>query len=112
MAESTLHPDAVAALSHGNHGAPKDILGVHSLDAKNIVVRAFRPSAKDLYLIDGSKKTSKKIAMERLDEVGFFEISLAGNPDKFSYSLLEVTKDGQEYTFKDPYAFPPLLSDF
>jgi 1,4-alpha-glucan branching enzyme len=112
MTETKVHPDAIAALSHGNHGAPKDILGVHSLDAKKIVVRAFRPTAKELFLVDESKKSPKKLAMERLNGSGVFEVNLAGTLDKFTYSLLETTTDGYEFSFKDPYAFPPLLTDF
>lgn len=45
------HPDAIAALCYGDHGAPFDILGAHRLDSTTLIVRALRPDARDLTLI-------------------------------------------------------------
>jgi 1,4-alpha-glucan branching enzyme len=110
--EAKLHPDAIAAVSFGNHGAPYEVLGVHQVDEGQIVVRAFRPTAKELFVIDEAATKSKKLAMERLNEHGFYTVTLKGKADNFKYSLLEVTYQDKEYTFKDPYSFPLTISEY
>jgi 1,4-alpha-glucan branching enzyme len=108
----TLHPDAIAAISYGNHGTPYAVLGVHKLDEKQLIVRALRPNAKELYVIDETTKTPKKLAMEDVNEHGLFTLTLNGNIDKFKYSLLEVNYQDKEYSFKDPYSFPLTITEF
>jgi 1,4-alpha-glucan branching enzyme len=110
--EAKLHPDAIAAVSFGNHGAPYEVLGVHQVDEGQIVVRAFRPTAKELFVIDEAATKNKKLAMERLNEHGFYTVTLKGKADNFKYSLLEVTYQDKEYTFKDPYSFPLTISEY
>ncbi|MDQ7035453.1 MAG: hypothetical protein Q9P01_11625, partial [Anaerolineae bacterium] len=90
MMAETLHPDAIAAISTGNHGAPYDVLGVHKLDDKQITIRVFRPTAKELYLVNETLKKPKKIAMERVNEHGFYTVTLKGHIEKCKYSLLEI----------------------
>ena len=94
-----LHPDAIAALVHANHGNPRDILGLHSIGEEKLVIRAFRPTAKQLFLIDETAKSTKKMAMEIRNEAGFFELELAGNSEKFAYSFLEINHEGKEIAF-------------
>ncbi|MEO1290511.1 MAG: hypothetical protein AAFV93_22435, partial [Chloroflexota bacterium] len=69
----TLHPDAIAALVHADHGTPQDILGPQQVSPKKIIVRAFRPEAKALFIVDERKAKSTDIAMEMIDENGLFE---------------------------------------
>lgn len=111
MAE-TLHKDIISAIINGSHGAPMDILGVHQVDEKMLVVRAFRPMAHKLFLIDESKKKATKIEMKRLSEEGFFELSLEGKVDDFKYSLAEMNYGDVEFKFNDPYAYPLSITDF
>jgi len=107
-----LHPDAIAALVHADHGSPRDILGAQQISPRKMVVRAFRPTAKELYLLDERKSKVDKIEMTKIDDAGLFEASLSGTVDKLVYSLTEITHEKNEYTFKDPYAYPLFLSEF
>ncbi|MEO1290812.1 MAG: 1,4-alpha-glucan branching protein GlgB, partial [Chloroflexota bacterium] len=79
---------------------------------KKIIVRAFRPEAKALFIVDERKAKSTDIAMEMIDENGLFEASLTGTVEKLVYSLKQVSYDDVETTFKDPYAYPFLLTEF
>ena len=103
----SLHPDAINALVHGDHGAPFDVLGLHPLDDETVVVRAFRPTAKNLYLVVGNEQHE----MARIRDEGLFEIQFKGKPD-LKYRLRSTTFDGREEVFDDPYICPPLWTDF
>jgi 1,4-alpha-glucan branching enzyme len=106
-----LHPDAIAALSNGSHGQPFDVLGMHQVNNGTIAIRAFRPAAKALYLIDETNKKAGKKQMERLNDMGFFEIEVEAKADTFQYHLSEVTYEDAEVEFQDPYRFPLTLTD-
>ncbi len=106
------HPDAITAISNGYHGAPFEILGSHRIDTDTLSIRAFRPTAKELYLIDTSKKTPRKLAMEQVDDRGFFMIDLVTKLDDFPYHFVEIGYDNNETEFYDPYAYEPLLTEY
>ena len=53
---SAIHPDAIASLLSGDHGAPFDLLGPHPVSDNQVSIRAFRPSAQSLTLIDEQTK--------------------------------------------------------
>ncbi len=103
-----IHPDALNALLYADHGAPFEILGVHSAGEGQVSVRAIRPYAESLTLImaDGTRHPMTKLRNE-----GFFEVTLSA-PESFRYRLEAAFADGALDTYHDPYAFPPLLTDF
>jgi 1,4-alpha-glucan branching enzyme len=105
-----LHADAINAIVYGDHGAPFDVLGKHAIDAKTTLVRAFRPTAAELTLIDKSTSKSKKYAMERVHDLGLFEVTIKRASDKLRY-VLEESNDTGTFTFEDPYTFEPMLGD-
>ena len=105
-----IHPDGINALVFGDHGAPFDILGIHQLDAGQIVVRAFRPTATTLTLID--LISDKRHEMSRVHESGLFRVAVPGKVSNFRYRLEEQNDRGDVFFFYDPYAFPPMLSDY
>lgn len=107
-----LHPDTIAALVHGDHGSPNDVLGVHQISPKKMVVRAFRPTARELQLIDERKQKPATVEMTKIDDSGLFEVTLTGSSEKLVYSLTETPYEGDSFTFKDPYAYPLLLTEF
>ena len=107
-----LHPDTIAALVHGDHGSPNDVLGVHQISPKKMMVRAFRPTARELQLIDERKQKPATVEMTKIDDSGLFEVSLTGSSEKLVYSLTETPYEGDSFTFKDPYAYPLLLTEF
>lgn len=108
----TVNKDAIAALSYGNHGAPMDILGVQQIDDTRIAIRAFRPTAAKLFVIDESKKNAKEIEMTRLNEAGFYELTITAKLEDFKYRLKELSFEGREFSFHDPYAYPLSITDF
>ncbi|MFW5748122.1 MAG: 1,4-alpha-glucan branching protein GlgB [Chloroflexota bacterium] len=103
-----LHPDGINALVHGDHGAPRDILGTHMLDDDRVVVRGFRPGAETMRLLTGKRKRAE---MTRLHENGLFEIVLKEAPET-PYRFEAGYPGGEMVTFYDPYVFPYLMSDF
>lgn len=107
-----LHPDTIAALVHGDHGSPSDILGGQQISPKKMIVRAFRPTARQLQLLDERKKNPVTIDMTKIDDNGLFEVTLTGTVEKLTYSLIETPYEGESHTFKDPYAYPLLLTEF
>jgi 1,4-alpha-glucan branching enzyme len=107
-----LNPDAIAALSNGNHGAPYSILGCHAIDEKTLSIRAFRPAAHKLFVILESDAGNHPHEMKRLNDAGFFELTIQVAGGDFAYSLREIDYQGKELTFKDPYSFPLTLTDF
>jgi 1,4-alpha-glucan branching enzyme len=106
---STLHPEAIASLAYGDHGAPEEILGAQPVDDKTMVVRALRPHAKQLILQAGKQKP---VTMERIHENGLFEATVKATAKNFTYHFIETTYDDHEHIVYDPYAYPPVLTDF
>jgi 1,4-alpha-glucan branching enzyme len=106
---ATLSPHDLDLLLRADHTDPFGVLGLHSING-NQVVRAFRPDAKTLTVIDRANPKSRFVAQKIADE-GIFEATADGRTDRFDY-LLEVTNWAGETTqLADPYSFGPLLGD-
>lgn len=104
-----IHPEAIESLTHGDHGSPFDLLGPHQVTENTVSVRAFRPRATSLTLIDSA--TDTRHIMQRVHDDGLFEVTLSATLDDFSYSLVEEYQDGDALVFHDPYSFREHLSD-
>lgn len=105
-----LHQDAINALVYGDHGAPFDVLGPHEAGSGRVTIRTFNPGAKNLYLlIEGRTRRSK---MTLIHEAGLYESTIRINPDELHYQLEAEMHDGRTLRYDDPYAFPPVLSDY
>src|SRR5246500_1193185 len=106
---ATLSPHDLDLLLRADHADPFGVLGLHSING-NQVVRAFRPDAKTLTVIDRADPKSRFVAQRIADE-GIFEATADGRTDRFDY-LLEVTNWAGETTqLADPYSFGPLLGE-
>lgn len=103
-----IHPDAIHSLLNAVHGAPFDLLGPHQVSENQVSIRAFRPTARNLAVVDESSGESHD--MNCLHNEGFFEITLNGQNLKYHYKA--ETHEGKKETFHDPYAFPPLFTDY
>lgn len=104
-----IRTDAVDAIIGAYSGAPFDVLGPHPADKGSVSIRAFRPSAKTLYIRTGAERAE----MTRLRDEGFFEITVRGKWPGLDYQFEALTYDGRTETFYDPYAFQePLLTDY
>jgi 1,4-alpha-glucan branching enzyme len=116
-----LDPGAIAALVAGVHGAPFDILGPHRAYTEagsRTFVRAWQPDARRVWLdlrpeSDGEpvEIASTRLAMTRLHPAGLFSVALP-NEVAPPYLLHVERRDGRTERLVDPYALPPLFSDF
>ncbi len=86
---------------------PHGLLGAH-VTGSSTLVQAFLPGAESVIL---QNKTDKKnYEMERADEEGFFAVLVPGKT-KFSYEYIAEYGDGVLKKVKDPYNFPPQITD-
>jgi 1,4-alpha-glucan branching enzyme len=111
---TTVGLDSVVALAEGRHEDPFAILGPHVLDEgghRVLGVRAFLPHAAQAWVVHKSHKAQP---MRRIHPAGLFEaICPAPRTSEVEPYMLRVTDHrGDQTTMHDPYAFPPLLSDY
>src|SRR5574341_1392038 len=89
----TVDSAAVAAIAGAYHGAPFDVLGIHSATAEGkpaLAVRAWQPQAQAVSV----KRGADLIPMERVHPEGFFEAVLPGEAEFFRYQLSITLLDG------------------
>ena len=87
---------------------PHATLGAHPHDG-GVVVRAFRPEAEAVVVRpDGGKPVPMSPAP---GEPGLFEGFLADADLPLSYELEVSYPDGNRFTVRDPYAFPPTIGE-
>ena len=97
----------IEAVVRGGEADPFSLLGMHRTN-NGLVVRAFRPRADRLEVIDADDQRVVR-ALERVDERGFFSGDLYRSKP-FAYRLRE--RAGERVTeFADPYSFGYILGD-
>lgn len=112
---------AIEALVQGRHGAPFDVLGRRAMTLKGeevTIIRAWIPGAHSIRVVAPSTdagatrgKSSEGVPMRRLRDEGLFSVVIPG--DVFEDYQFDVERDGLPVErILDPYAFPPLLSDY
>ncbi len=106
----TVSADAISAVLNGDHGAPFDVLGPHQVGPDEVSIRAFRPAARAMDIVD--ERSGQRTPMARLRDEGFFEVTIPGHWPGLRYHYEATTQDGARESFADPYAFPPVLSDY
>ncbi len=102
--------EIMSAIVAGHHRDPFAVLGPHVIETNDetaVVIRAFRPLARTLGVMEGERVTP----MQQVHEAGLFESVFPNREQVFRYKLLEVRANGEERERDDPYAFPPILSD-
>ncbi|KUK15646.1 MAG: 1,4-alpha-glucan branching enzyme GlgB [Petrotoga mobilis] len=82
-------------------------LGLRELDEENLVIRVLQPFAKEAYLI--SKNTTVKL--DKIHEAGLFEKKIPGS-QIFEYEIKCTDYNGNTWTYKDPYSFLPVISEY
>ncbi len=107
----------IELLRRAEHADPFHILGPHTVEAngeKCVAIRAFLPGARDVSIVlDGAPAP---VAAQRIHSDGFFEAvlpysdALLATPT--AYRLRVTDLEGSSREIIDPYAFPPLLTDF
>lgn len=95
------------------HHHPAAVLGPHKYSVngkKTIAIRAFMPSAKELYVIPSGKSTSP-VQMQRRHNEGFFEAEIKTQSKNFKYRFQATGHFDDNWEFEDPYRFPSQLTD-
>jgi len=113
---TTVELDQVHRLVEGRHENPFELLGPHEVQdsgRRALAVRAYLPDSAQAWVIDPAEPDSPR-AMRRIHPAGLFEAlcpSHNGNGGPH-YLLRTVDDKGNQTLMHDPYAFPPLLTDF
>lgn len=102
----TIPAEEIERLLRLDHHNPHSVLGAHPSKA-GVVIRAFRPEAKVVTVIDDK---NKRHVMIRRDPRGLFELLLEDRKETFSYQL-EIQYENDTFTVRDPYTFLPTLGE-
>ena len=114
LSKTNLQRDDLDRLLAGAHWDPRSILGAHpsTIDGKPChVIRAWCPYAVQVDVMPATPSESV-LHMTRLHEAGLFEAVAPLETQAPSYRLRTTQLDGTITEAHDPYAFPPLLTDF
>ncbi|HXQ27387.1 MAG TPA: 1,4-alpha-glucan branching protein GlgB [Candidatus Acidoferrales bacterium] len=114
--------DQVEDLIRGEHSDPFRILGPHWVQRdgkRSLCIRALRPGAREVVVLWGAGKTAVQAIQIHPD--GFFEAHLPpGTPELRDGEPVRPSAYRLRYRFAgdveietfDPYAFPPVLTDY
>ncbi|MGZ8366866.1 MAG: GlgB N-terminal domain-containing protein, partial [Nitrospira sp.] len=112
----TVQQDNLDRLIAGTHWAPHSVLGPHATTIggrPGFTIRAWLPQIKDVDVKDVEVVSDSVLwRMTRIREEGLYEALLPDTPLAPSYTLRLTRHDGTVAEIHDPYAFPPLLTDF
>ena len=104
-----MNVEEIEAIVGGFHGDPFRVLGPHRVRKKGgqarWEVRAFLPQAESAEVL----ARAEGCPMEKQHEQGFFCVSLAGEPER--YTIRAKLWDGRTIEIDDPYRFGPQISD-
>ena len=103
----TLDEGALHAIREGRHGDPFAVLGMHQAGDR-LVVRVFRPDAREVTVIDEFDPT-RVFPAQRVHTDGYFEAILPAGSERFKYLLKLTSHAGVEWTTADPYSFGQIL---
>ena len=114
LSQPTYQQEDLDRLITGTQWNPRAILGPHrgTIDGKScLIIRAWLPYARLVDLLP-EDPAEPLVPMTRLHDAGLFE-AIAPEPTPTSSYRLRVTQhDGTVTELHDPYAFPPLLTEF
>jgi 1,4-alpha-glucan branching enzyme len=106
---ATIAPHDLNRLLVAEHDDPFSILGLHKVGFQ-LVLRAFRPEASSLAVLD-RQNPSRRFAADRVAKEGFFEAVIGEDAPRFDYLLEVTTWKGETVQFADPYSFGPILGE-
>jgi len=87
---------------------PFAYLGRHEAAKGGVVVRAFKPRAEKMWIIEAGKKAK---VMFRIEGTDLFEVELPKASFESVYSFKIENSDGHSWEEEDPYRFSPLLGE-
>jgi 1,4-alpha-glucan branching enzyme len=106
---TTLASGDIHRLLNPEHDDPFVVLGLHRVDGL-WVVRAFRPDAKELTIVD-RYNPKRRFPADRIANEGLFEAQLPEVKEAFDYLLEITTWSGETFQISDPYSYGPILGD-
>ena len=102
--------DSTKALSLGHHGDPFSVLGLHELGDGDLVVRAMRPEADCVDVID-AKSGKKVVSLEKVaDAHGVFAARVSRRKKRFDYKF-RLFRGDDSWEEHDAYGFGPRIGD-
>jgi 1,4-alpha-glucan branching enzyme len=102
----------IDALLRGTLSNPHSFLGMHLLprtDGGAVIVRAFRPDATRVTLIERGGER-RRAPLAKVHDAGLFAATIEGRGTVFPYDL-EITHGGHTWVQGDPYRFLPTLGE-
>lgn len=106
----SINEEEVKAVYFCYHGKANKVLGIHQKTVKKqkkYVIRAFRPDAKEIYVVP-KDNPKNKIKMKSIYYENFFELIV---DTKLNYLLEVVPYKGKRFQVEDHYNFKPNISD-
>ena len=98
--------EAIESIVYSDNAHPFDVLTPQK-SGKDTLIQAFLPFAESAEVVfDG--KNAETIAMELVDEEGFYAVFVPGTGKK-TYCFKFNTKDGETVCIKNPYDFAPVI---
>ncbi len=101
--------DEIIRFVKGLHSDPFGVLGPHKI-GDDVEVRVFRPDARAIEVVL-DREPDNPIAAERIDEEGFFCVTVPGAGRDIPYHLRIVKPDGSEEFTRDAYQYGPIMGD-
>lgn len=96
------------AISHGEHGNPFAVLGVHQHDT-GFLIRTFQPHVDSVSLISkGSGDQHQLTPLQKVNEGGIYELQCSQHPGHYQ---LELSHNGYQWQTHDAYSFASDLGD-
>ncbi len=109
--------NAIAPVIYGYHENPFEVLGPHEIvenGRRALAVRAYLPESRQVWLVDPKHGHSQP--MRQIHPAGLFEAitdpEIHDQQQGRHYQFRAVNQAGEQTTMHDPYAFPPLLSEY
>ncbi|MEQ1626444.1 MAG: 1,4-alpha-glucan branching enzyme, partial [Nitrospira sp.] len=101
--------DDLERLISGTHWNPRAILGPHPTP-QGLTIRIWLPFAETVEIVPAGQ--TAPVSAKRIHEAGLFEALLPKQNDALHYKIRARAADGTITESHDPYALPPLLTDF
>ncbi|MEX2113509.1 MAG: 1,4-alpha-glucan branching protein GlgB [Pirellulales bacterium] len=111
---TTVELEKIGLLLDGRYENPFELLGPHEVIAagrRATAVRAFLPGSAQAWVVEPGQ--TRPQPMRCIHPAGLYEAICSMNVEQQSrYQLRVADQRGGEKTMHDPYAFPPLLTEF
>ncbi|MDQ6960670.1 MAG: 1,4-alpha-glucan branching enzyme, partial [Mariprofundaceae bacterium] len=102
------HKEQMYRIIEARSHDPFEYLGRHEAEKSGVVIRAFFPRAKKVWVLP---QNGKAVPMKCIHQDGMFEGNLPKMGFEDAYRLRLENHAGHRWEIDDPYRFPPVLGD-